>query len=728
MSKSFFPRNGGPFGPVADILTAAMEKHRSGALDEAATLFGKVLELEPSHPVALHLLGMVFHQRGDHRRALELIGQAVVLRPNAAMMHAHMGDAYRQLGELKRAAGCCRTALRLRPDFPEALNTLGLVLRDEDRLDEALALFRRALEIAPDFTPARTNLGLVLLDKGQAEEALEFCQEAVAQQPDVAILRHNLGNALRMLDRYLEARACYLEALHLEPELPLTLLHVGLTLRREGRYGDALLWYRQAIELDGNNPNFWEQLAELHGDREEPGEAIACWLKALEVARAERPGPHVGLGWALQEEGRLAEAAEHYAAALRIQPDFAAAHLHLGGVYEEKGQMVEAEAAFRDALSAQPNYAIPHARLATLLRGKLPEPDYQALEARLADPSLAQGPRARLLFALAHVLDARGDYARAAACLSEANAITVALAKGQREYVPEDHRRFVETLRRHFNADFFNKVAGAGLETRRPVFVFGLPRSGTTLIEQVLASHPAVHGAGELRLGRESFEAIPQAVGVDELPVDALDRLGPESIRLLAERHFDALATFDGGQAERIVDKMPDNYMYVGLLAAMFPNATFIHCRRDLRDIAVSCWMTDFRSIRWANDQGHIASRFAEYHRLMEHWRGVLPVEVHEVHYADTVTDLEAVARRLLTACNLDWDPACLEFHRTSRTVRTASITQVRQPIYTRSLARWKKYESTMKDLFEALPLQESPGTSCTELVESGAAPPCPPS
>jgi hypothetical protein len=148
---------------------------------------------------------------------------------------------------------------------------------------------------------------------------------------------------------------------------------------------------------------------------------------------------------------------------------------------------------------------------------------------------------------------------------------------------------------------------------------------------------------------------------------------------------------------------MPDNYLYLGLLAILFPKAKFIHCRRDPRDIAVSCWMTNFSHIRWANDPDHIASRFAEYHRIMEHWRGVLPVPVLDVDYEETVADLEGVARRLVAWCGLDWEPACLAFHEGRRPVRTASVTQVRQPIYSRSVARWKHYEPTLGPMFAKL-------------------------
>jgi hypothetical protein len=402
----------------------------------------------------------------------------------------------------------------------------------------------------------------------------------------------------------------------------------------------------------------------------------------------------------LQEEGRLAEAREHYEAALRLQPDLAPALLHLGGIHEELGAMTEAETAFRAALQAQPKFPLPYARLATLLRDRLPDADLAALEERLADPRLAPPPRAHLLFGLAHVLDARRDYARAADCLRQANAISVALAKGEREYAQEDHERFIDGLVREFAPAFFARTANLGLPTRRPVFIFGLPRSGTTLIEQVLASHPQVHGAGELRLARQSFEAIPSVLDRPPPPVDGVPHLHAEAIRRLAGEHMDKLAALDGSQAERIVNKMPDNYVYLGLLAVLFPNATFIHCRRDLRDIAVSCWMTDFRSIRWANDPAYIASRFRQYRRIMAHWAEVLPVTVHHVDFEETVADLESVARRLLAACGLEWDPTCLDFHRTQRSVRTASVAQVRQPIYKKSVQRWKNYENELSGLF----------------------------
>jgi tetratricopeptide (TPR) repeat protein len=403
----------------------------------------------------------------------------------------------------------------------------------------------------------------------------------------------------------------------------------------------------------------------------------------------------------LQEDGRLDEAIEQYRIANRLQPERAQPHYAMGGILEEQGKMAEAEAAVCEAIRLQPRFPAAYARLATLVKSKLSDEDFEAIERLLANPQLDKQPRARLLFAMAHVLDARKEYGRAAACLREANALTLETRRAEGViYDPDDHVRFVDRLIDVFDAEFFRRTAGLGLDTLRPVFVIGVPRSGTTLVEQVLASHPRVYGAGERLFGRRSFEKVPTVVGRNEAPIECIAALDEYALKRIAGEHLGKLNALDLGRFDRIVDKLPDNYLYLGLLAAMFPNAVFIYCRRDLRDVGVSCWISDFRSIRWANDPRHIGSRFQQHRRLMDHWRKVLPVPVVQVNYEDTVADLEGVARRLLDACGVEWDPACLDFHRTQRVVRTASLAQVRQPIYTSSVARWKNYESDLADLF----------------------------
>ncbi len=598
--------------------------------------------------------------------------------------------------------------MELRPEFAEAENNLGIALRVLGQLDEALTHFRRAVELNPTFASAQSNLGQLLIDLGKPNEALPHCEEAARLQPDIAALQHNLGNARRVTGQFTEARMAYLEAIRLDPNLAKSHAHLGLVLQHTGQLDDALVWFKQAVELSPDEADFWEYLAEYYGELEESAEAIPFWerMLALEPKRARA---HNGLGWALQNEARATEAVQHYRTAIELQPDFAGAHLSLGGIHEELGELADAEAAFRKALSLQPAYALPHARLATLLRGKISDSDCAALKERLADPELGEGFRARLLFALAHVRDAQRDFAGAAECTIQANSLSMDLAgRRKHDYVPAEHERFVNNLLTVFGAEFFRCFGESGVASRRPVFIFGLPRSGTTLIEQVLASHSRVYGAGELHLARESFEAIPAAVGLTKSPIDSVSGLDQATTAALAAQHLGKLHDLDGGRADRIVDKMPDNYMYIGLLAALFPQATFIHCRRDLRDVAVSCWMTDFRSIRWANEPTHIGTRFHQYCRVMDHWRSLSPVPIHEVDYEDTVADIEGVSRRLLTACGLDWEPGCVEFHRTRRPIRTASVVQVRQPVYRQSVGRWRNYESHFAELFACLPSGKS--------------------
>ncbi|HLW66794.1 MAG TPA: tetratricopeptide repeat protein [Gemmataceae bacterium] len=718
---------------MSDALSLALRHHQRGQLDDAARLYQSILAEQPDHADALHLLGVVALQRGNPAQAVELIGRAVARNPRIAAYHSNLADAYRVLGQFDQAISCGRRALLLKPDYPEAANHLGLALQRQGNLhaaaeqfrtalrlrprfghalnnlgnvlrllgDRAAALdhYRRAVEIDPNLAGAHTNLGQLLLEQYQLHDALSHFQTAVRLRPDLADVHNNLGHALRALGRLAEARQSYAQALRLNPGLAMTYNNMGQARQEENALDDARTWYERALRLEPKNARFHCSLGRLLLEQQNYDEAWSRYGLALQLDPAHAD-THFGLGAVRHAQGQLEEAQAHYQDALHHKPDFATALFNLGAVRQELGDLPDAERCWREALSYDPHLAIAHSQLALLLRGRLPEADLTAIRQLLANPNLRASWRRALLFGLGQVLDARGAYPEAAELLQQANSLAMAEAhqRGQ-AYAPAAHRQLVRDMIAVCSPEFFARVRGFGLETERPIFIVGLPRSGTTLTEQILAGHSQVFGAGELRFAREDFESLGAG---DSAALAALSRLDHATAQRLAGRHMERLRALNADKA-RVVDKMPENFVYLGLLAALFPRAKFIHCRRDLCDTAASCWVTDLLKMGWSNDPDYLASYFEEYVRIMDHWRQVLPVPLLEVDYEETVAELERVARRLVDWCGLEWEPACLAFHEVKRPVRTASAVQVRQPVSAGSVGRWKNYEQSLAPLFARL-------------------------
>jgi tetratricopeptide (TPR) repeat protein len=590
--------------------------------------------------------------------------------------------------------------------IPEAL-TIAIQHHQAGRWQAAEQIYRQILAVEPNQPDALHLLGVLAHQAGNHELAVQYIGRAIALQENVAAFHSNLGGAYYALHRIPEAVACYHRALELKPDYAEANINLAVALKDQGKLDQTVACYRRALELKPDYVEVHCNLGNVLKDLGKLDEAAASYRRAVEL-KPDFAEVHSNLGNVLKDLGKLDEAAACCRRALQLKPNLAGAHNNLGSVLEEKGDLQGAEDSFRAALRHDSRFALAHCKLAELLRGRLPQQDLAAQRQLVAQGSAAGGQgdlpdaqRLLLHFGLAQVLDARGEYAEAAEHLARGNALRLSewRQRGQ-EYDPKEHELLVSRMIAVCTPDFFQRVRGFGLESDLPVFVVGLPRSGTTLIEQILASHSQVFGAGEIKLAEHTFAALG-GQGVN--PIDGLHRLDRQTAHDLASRHLERLRALSPS-ALRIVDKMPENYLLLGLLASVFPRAKFIHCRRDLRDVAVSCWMTDFRELRWTNDQQHIVSHFREYQRIMEHWRAVLPAPLLEVDYEETVADLEGVARRLVAGCGLDWEPKCLEFHKAKRAVSTASLVQVRQPVFSTSVGRWKHYEQSMATLLSALP------------------------
>jgi tetratricopeptide (TPR) repeat protein len=509
--------------------------------------------------------------------------------------------------------------------------------------------------------------------------------------------------------RWDEAEALYRRILSQAPQDTQTLHLLGQLAHQRGQAAQAagqlsaaVAWLRQAIQLNPQASDPYNDLAAALYACDRLEEAIAVCRKAQQRWPNDLRFLN-NLGFLLQHRGDTAEAVAAYRATLRLYPDNAEGHVNLGLALIELGDLEEGHTALETALRINPRNPEALGMLASNLRDRLPEAHALTAQEVLADPAITPERKAGLCYGLAHFHDARQEIARAAQLLRQANGYYEAEARQRgRPYDPTSHRADVEQIIAAYNPAYFERVRGWGSDSELPVFIVGLPRSGTTLAEQILASHPQVFGAGELRLIGECYRRLPELVRRYAPPVACVADLTAPQVQQLARHYLDQLRAHHPS-APHIVDKMPMNYLQLGLIATLLPRARLIHIRRDLCDVALSIWMTYLPNLRWSFHPDHIRERIREHVRLMERWRRVLPLPLLEIDYEDLVNDTEAVARRMVAWCGLEWDPACLAFHQTRRVVRTASKMQVREPVYRRSLGRWKAYEAFLGPLFAGM-------------------------
>ena len=542
--------------------------------------------------------------------------------------------------------------------------------RDPDLLDQADVCIRRALALTPGSPSVLEQLGRVLGAQGRFDEALACFKEALRQAPRDVAIRLSLADVLQ---------GC-------------------------GRFDEAAQVLKDAGSLDSNNSRLHAQLGKLAIARGQVAEAAERFRAALaqDDSLAEARS---GLGRALEEQGRLDEAERCFRDALQSDPSLTGPLIALAKLQADRGEFDESCRSARRALAICPNLAEAYWRLAMNLKGALPDADIQAMQ-RLRDHKyVPHGLRAGLGFALGAVFDARGLYEQAAEQFKVANALKAAVKAGKgQSFDPDQYSRSIDRIIATFTPELLARGRGWGDRDPRPVFVVGLPRSGTTLVEQILASHPQVHGAGELHDMLNLFNALPELTSRPSGDAfEIVSTLDPDSARALARRYIATLDRLAPAAAKCVIDKMPDNLLMLGLIALLWPEARVIVCNRDLRDVALSCWQTPFGTNPWTNQWEHIARRLADHERLLAHWRRVKPVAWLDVRYEDLVRDLEGHARRMIAFLGLEWESGCLEFHKTRRVVRTASQLQVREPIHALSVGRWRRYESTLRPLFEAL-------------------------
>lgn len=539
-----------------------------------------------------------------------------------------------------------------------------LQLHQAGRRQEAEALYRQVLGQQPNHAAALHFLGLLLHQTGRSEEGLELIEQSVTLQPRNADFLNNMGTVMRDLGRIAAAVDFFRGAVDIRPEQLAARDNLGSSLKQLGQFDAAEEIFRGTI---GRNP--------FH-------------------VRAR-----IGLAETLQEGGRLDEAIKLFRESLSIRPKDAELLYGLGVAMMEKGKLDEAADLARRAVAVVPGMAKAWLLLTQVKRQTERDKELAGMEAEHAKAPQGSLARMQLSFGLGKVNDDLKDYGRAFDYFAEGNAIR----RQGIDYDPVRTRGEFEAMKAAFDKTFFEKHRTSDISDDTPIFVVGMPRSGTTLVEQIIASHPQVYGAGELNIlktavGKQFPMSMPGGfpAGIADMPDKAFAEAGQAYLDMLHSRY---------PGYRHVTDKMPGNFMLVGFLHMMLPKAKIVHCARDAAATCLSIFKVHFRgdSHRYGYDLGELADFHNLYTDIMAHWHKVLPGVVHDVRYEDFVADQEGQTRALMAHLGLPWDDKVLSFHETDRPVRTASAAQVRQPMYQGSVDLWKRYGDRLKPLLDKL-------------------------
>jgi len=576
-------------------------------------------------------------------------------------------DAYRSR-DYAAAERLARSFTRKWPGSDVGWNILSAALHARGKLDKAAEAYRRAIAVAPDHAELHENFAALLVQLGRLDEAEQQFRESIRLNPASARTHSNLAQALNMAGHYSDARACAGKAIELDRGNASAHNILANALKGLGMTEEARDAYRDAIACNPHYAKANFNLAEL-----------------------------------LLEQGDAGGAEECYRLAIRSNPDYAKARCALGNLLAMLGRMDEAEEAYRRTLSREPGKAEAHRYLAWIKRFDDPQDeDLARVEALLTDRSLTEDERAQLHYAAGKAYQDLGDQPERAFDHFRAGAV---LRRRQIRYdVAEDERRFAR-IAEVYGAHRPARAASSSPDAPVAVFIVGMPRSGTTLVERLIAAHPRVHGAGELPVLPRLVTEMDAAAGrdypdwVDGLKVPDYERLGDSyltSLASLSRRNM---------EAQTVTDKMPDNFRYLGLIAAAMPAARVIHVRRSPLDTCLSCYTQYFSShVPWSYDLSELGRFYRAYYTLMEFWRGALPGGVMmEVDYEALTGDPESQARRLVEHCGLDWRPELLSFQDAGRLIQTASVAQARRAVGRGSVGRWRVYERQLAPLAEAL-------------------------
>ena len=686
----------------AKAVQMAIELYGGAKFAQAERVCRQIIATRPDNADAHNILGVSLQAQGKGEEAIVELRRAAKLAPQAANLHANLGEVLRQNGKLDEAATELEHAIKLDPKNAQALNNLGIIHYEKRKFKEAVDYYRKALEHRPNMAEALNNLGNALRVVGDADGAMNAYQEAltyreiypeaynnlgtllqqdnkmpeaehalrkaIAQNPQYIEAYNNLANALAGQKKDVDALRILGDALKFAPKNVQTLLITAKIQMRRNNHVAAEQATKLALQEQPDNAEALTILGQLFHETDRYDDAI----KVLERALKSNPKSPEALnfyGVALKSVGRLDEARDHIVKALKLNSG-------MWGGYANLNDLVDFSKDVGDELFGQMDTIMESAKNTDI------------------DQFIP------LHFAYGKALEDRGEHERALKHYITGGR----LKRAQLEYNEAETFGFFDAIMEQFPKEAFENRKYEGISDERPVFIIGMPRSGSTLVEQILSSHPGVFGAGEVKylsraLGqlRDRFPSLPKFPQM-------MDKVTPAQLDITAKKYLEALSN-GAGNAKRITDKLLTNYFFVGLIHLLYPKAKFVNTQRDPVDTCLSGFTKLFKDdMPHSYDLTELGRYYGKYREIMEHWEKVLPKGVlTTVQYEDVVADTEKEAKALIDFIGLEWDPKCVDFHKSDRPVKTASVAQVRKPIYKTSVKRWTKYGPGLQPLVDAI-------------------------
>jgi tetratricopeptide (TPR) repeat protein len=662
----------------------------------AGPLTGAAPIADPTLARAAFERALTFLRAGDPVMAEQLCRDALAEDPGEPNLSSLLGAALNRQGRGREAEPLLRHALGAEPAYAKGHEELGRSLLQQGRTEDAIACLRRAHELDPKLQSAQLALVSALGESGHKDEAERLMQAFLQADP----MREWLAKAAKLHrdGKLEEAEHIYRQILQRDPKhLEALRLLAQVAIQCE-HYGQAEKLLKRAVEIAPDYLTAWVDLSRAQLEKLD----LAAARASIERAAALSPGSaqvQVHLANVQARSGSHEEALESYRRAAALNPDMLAPWIGLGNTLKTVGRQAEAIDAYRRAASLKPQHSEAWWSLSNLKTFRFTDAEVETMQRQVSTEGLPAETRAQFSFAIAKAFEDRDDYPRAFELYAEGNRLRRTLE----HYDPVQTEVINERIRDVFHAAFLERHAGAGHPDPAPIFIVGLPRSGSTLLEQILASHTLVDATHELpeagrlvlRINRARSDRIAYPEAARDLVGDQWAALG--------RAYIDDTRKYRHGAA-RFTDKMPNNFPSIGLLALALPNARFVNARRHPLDTCLSCYKQLFaRGQPFTYDLTELGEYYLEYEKMMAHWRESLPGRVLDVQYEDVVADLPGQLRRLLEFCELPFEDACLRYWQTERAIRTASSEQVRQPIYDSSVNFWRNYERELAPLAEIL-------------------------